>query len=45
MQWVYRKTDIKYEELPEETSLQRNMKLYLLEGGKVGGAKGKLIKF
>mgnify|MGYP006958017817 FL=1 len=45
MQWVYRKTDIKYEELPEETSLQRNMKLYLLKGGKVGGAKGKLIKF
>jgi len=30
------------EELPEETSLQRNMKKYLLEGNKIGWSEGSL---
>lgn len=42
MQWVYKRTDYCLEELPEETSLQKKMKEYLLAGGKVGTAKGKL---
>lgn len=45
MQWVYGKMDIPYEELPEDTSLQRNLKKHLLAGGKVGEAKGFLKEF
>lgn len=45
MQWVYGKTDIPYDALPENTSLQRNMKKYLLSGGKIGEAKGFLKEF
>lgn len=44
LEWVYKRTDIPYEELPEETSLQRNMKQYLLRGGKIGEADGILRK-
>lgn len=43
MNWVYKKDDIPYEDLPENTTLQRNMKKFLLNGGKVGSAAGKLI--
>lgn len=42
MQWVYKRMDIPYQELPEDTSLQRNMKQYLLKGGKIGEALGVL---
>ncbi len=44
LEWVYKRMDIPYEELPEETSLQRNMKQYLLCGGKIGEADGILKK-
>lgn len=43
MQWVYKRRDIALENLPEESLLQRNMKEYLLKGGKVGEAKGELV--
>lgn len=42
LQWVYGRDDLSYEELPEKTSLQKNMKAYLLDGGLVGCAKGIL---
>lgn len=40
MDWVYGSRDLKYEDLPENTTLQRNMKKYLLSGGKIGWALG-----
>lgn len=40
--FVFKRQDIPLEELPEETSLQRRMKRYLLEGGKVGAGIGVL---
>lgn len=45
LQWVYGREDIPFAELPENTSLQRNMKQYLLAGGKVGSAEGFLKEF
>lgn len=42
MQWVYPEKNIPYSKLPENTSLQRNMKAFLLSGGKVGEAFGYL---
>lgn len=42
LEWVFKRKDIPYQELPEETSLQRNMKQYLLRGGKIGEADGIL---
>lgn len=45
LQWVYGRTDIEYEYLPENTSLQRNMKKYLLQGGRIGAGRGILMKF
>lgn len=45
MEWVFKRKDIPLEELPEETSLQRNMKAHLLSGGWVGEGKGRLIGF
>lgn len=41
MDWIYSKLDIPYEELPENTTLQRNVKKFLLEGGKIGTAYGE----
>lgn len=41
--WVYKKKNLPIEQLPEETTLQRRMKKYLLNGGKIGWANGKLI--
>lgn len=43
MYWVYKRDDIPWGDLPENTSLQRKMKEYILSGGKVGSASGKLI--
>lgn len=45
LQWVYGRTDIEYDKLPEKTELQRNMKKYLLDGGAVGSAFGRLVDF
>lgn len=42
LEWVYGREDISFEELPERTSLQRNIKRYLLAGGKIGSAIGVL---
>lgn len=44
LDWVYPGAEADYGQLPEDTSLQRNMKRFLLEGGKVGWAAGKLRK-
>lgn len=43
LDWVYGRRDIPFENLPEETSLQRKLKFYLLNGGKVEWANGTLI--
>lgn len=42
MEWVFKDPAIPVEELPEETSLQRNLKAYLKNGGKIGCAYGIL---
>ncbi len=42
LDWVFPGFDKVSEELPEETSLQKNMKKYLLEGNKIGWSKGSL---
>lgn len=44
MDWVYGSKDISLEELPEHTTLQRNLKPYLLNNGKIEWATGKLIQ-
>ena len=44
LDWVFPGYDHVSEQLPGETSLQRNMKKYLLEGGKIGWAKGTLAR-
>jgi hypothetical protein len=43
LDWIYGKRDIPFENLPEATSLQRKLKPYLLNGGKVEWANGILI--
>lgn len=40
MMWIFKKPDIPVEDLPEETSLQRNVKQYLMTGGQIGEGKG-----
>lgn len=45
LEWIYLRTDLPYEELPENTSLQRRVKDYLLSGGKIGWAYGRLKGF
>lgn len=42
LEWVYKRRDLPFEELPEDTSLQRNMKMYLKNGGKIGEGLGIL---
>lgn len=41
--WVYKRKYFSAEELPEETALQRSMKAYLMQGGKVGAARGVIL--
>ncbi|MDR2952493.1 MAG: acyltransferase domain-containing protein [Treponema sp.] len=41
--WVYKKKYDNYELLPEDTTLQRNMKKHLLSGGKISLATGVKI--
>ena len=38
MDWIYQSRDIAYNDLPENTSLQRKVKEHLLSGGKIGWA-------
>ena len=45
LQWVYGTTNIACDKLPEKTTLQRNIKSRLLNGGYVGSAFGRLIDF
>lgn len=40
--WVYKNKGLPLEEFPENTTLQKNMKAYLMQGGKVGCAWGVL---
>jgi len=42
MDWIYNSRDIPIEELPEDTSLQRNLKPHLKNNGKIEWASGKL---
>ncbi|MDE7299037.1 MAG: acyltransferase domain-containing protein [Lachnospiraceae bacterium] len=42
LDWVFPGFDHVSEQLPERTSLQRNLKKYLLSGGKTGWSKGVL---
>jgi hypothetical protein len=41
-QWVFKTIDLPPERFPENTTLQRNMKAYVLAGGKIGEAFGIL---
>lgn len=41
-EWVFQRCGAPIAELPERTSLQRNMKRFLLDGGKVGIGIGRL---
>lgn len=40
--WIFKSKDIPFEKLPENTSLQKNVKRYLLEGKHIGSADGIL---
>lgn len=40
--WVFRRTDLPLEQLPQETTLQRNLKAYLLAGNEFPDARGVL---
>lgn len=44
LEWVFKRKDLPLEKLPEETSLQRKMKAYVLQGGKIGEAYGEIPK-
>lgn len=41
-QWVFETYEYKPEAFPENTSLQKSMKKYVLDGGKIGWAFGKM---
>ena len=49
LEWVFRLTEAQQEttpleSLPEDTTLQKNLKAFLLSGGKVGTAAGRLTR-
>lgn len=44
MQWVFKQSSLPLKDLPEQTSLQRKLKQYLLEGGTVLEAKGRFLE-
>lgn len=44
MRWVFKTTCLPVQDLPENTSLQRNIKQHLLSGKKIGDALGFLIE-
>ena len=43
MDWVFKTRNVPIAELPENTTLQKNMKRHLLNGGKIGCGRGRLI--
>ncbi len=43
IEWLYNTRTTDYDDLPENTSLQRNMKKYILSGGVIRNAYGRLI--
>lgn len=46
LQWVFQTTpNCPLATLPEKTTLQRNMKAYLVQGGHIGSAHGTLISY
>ena len=44
LDWVFPGETVTLQDLPETTSLQKKMKLFLLNGGKIGWVKGKYKK-
>ncbi len=42
--WIFKKADIPVENLPEDTTLQRNVKKYLMAGGQIGEGSGYIKK-
>ena len=44
LDWIFPRRDVPLDQLAENTSLQRNAKAFLLGGGKIGWALGKLKK-
>ena len=42
-QWIFKNSALSPENFPEETTLQKKAKSYVLSGGKIGEAKGILI--
>lgn len=44
LQWVYLRSDLALEELPENTSLQRNLKQFLLSGNRFRTGRGWLCE-
>ena len=44
LQWGFKRKDIPYDRLPEETSLQRNLKAKLLRGEPFLDARGILME-
>lgn len=44
MQWVFKNPNLPLKDLPEQTSLQRSLKRYLLEGKTVIEARGRLME-
>lgn len=44
MEWVFKNCNLPFDELPEETSLQRNIKRFIREGGFIGSAFGYIEK-
>ncbi len=45
LKWIFGSQDINYNDLPEKTSLQINVKKHLISGGFIGCARGVLNKF
>lgn len=43
IQWLYCTRSTNYETLPENTSLQRNVKRYLISGGEIRNSYGRLL--
>lgn len=43
IEWVFKNPNLPMKDLPEDTTLQRNLKHYLLSGGDIGEALGILV--
>ena len=44
LRWIFKKIDLPIENLPEDTTLQRNVKKYLMAGGQIGEGSGYMKK-